>query len=641
MPRVLIVDDEVVITTQLGERLSSMGYEVVGTASSGEASIEMAKRFRPDVVLMDIVMPGELDGIEASEIIRAELDIPVIFLTAYADDRFVERAKSVGPFGYIVKPSHEDEIRAAIEVALCRKNVEERLRESEEKYRSVVDNVSDAIITVDVEGKVRFWNRRAESVFGYTSDEMAGESVSMLLSEPLRERFSGGMEGIISAGASGVVGGSVETTGRRKDGSEFPMEYSFSSWETGKGVFLTGIFRDITERKRMQDALREAEKKTRDQERLAAVGQLAAGVAHDFNNLLTGIIGYAELLEMREDMPRGAKSDANRIVEQGQHAAHLIRQILDFSRKSIIQRRPLDLVSFLKEMVGFLGRTIPENIHIVLNVDSKEHSVHADPTQMRQMLTNLAVNARDAMSEGGELRFRLSRRTLAADEPPPQPEMSPGEWAVVSISDTGVGISPDVLPHIYEPFFTTKDPALSHGTGLGLAQVYGIVAQHDGFIDVESQVGEGTTFFVYLPVLSVRKEEESERKASKEVSRGQGETILVVEDDSAVLDVLGRTLERSGYHVLSAANAQEALAAYAQHGDEVALVLTDMMMPGMGGMELFYALKEQTPDVKVMVMTGYSLKDQGEILRSQGIVGWLEKPVARDELTHLVREALT
>ena len=382
---------------------------------------------------------------------------------------------------------------------------------------------------------------------------------------------------------------------------------------------------------------REAEERILGQERLAAVGQLAAGIAHDFNNLLTGVIGYAELLGMRADIPETAKTDLKRIVRQGQRAAHLIRQILDFSRQSMIQRRSLNLVSFLKESIKFLERTIPESVNIALEMGSDEYSVHADPAQMQQVLTNQAVNARDAMPEGGELRFRLSRRTLTPDERPPLPEMSSGEWIELSVSDTGTGIPPDVRPHVFEPFITTKD--VGKGTGLGLSQVYGIVTQHEGFIDVKSEVAEGTTFTLYLPALSLQ-EDVLEERAPGEVPLGQGETILVVEDEPGVLEMIGMMLERLGYHVLTAGSGVEALDVYDRHRDEIVLVLTDMVMPEMGGVELLYLLKERNPDTKTVVMTGYPLEDEDRKLLSPGISGWLEKPVDLGRLMQVVSEAL-
>ena len=540
--RILIVEDEGIVAMGLRRRLEHLEYVVPAAVASGEEAIEKAAEMPPDLVLMDIVLKGAMDGIDAAEQIRERLNIPVVYLTAYSDDKTLQRAKITEPFGYILKPFEERELCATIEMALYRHRVEEELRQHRDHLEELVKERTAELTTAN---------------------------------EQLRQ--------------------------------------------------------EMAERKEMEERLVR-------QERLSAVGQLAAGIAHDFNNLLTGIIGYAELLEMRADIPDDAKVDLRNIEGEGQRAAELVRQILDFSRKSIIQRKPLNLLPFLKESIQFLQRTVPENVDISLDTDRGAYAVNADPAQIQQVLTNLAVNARDAMPEGGELTFYLSRFTLASGERPPVPEMPPGEWIKLLVSDTGVGIPADVKPRIFEPFFTTKDPTREHGTGLGLAQVHGIVMQHEGFIDVESEEGEGATFVLYLPALDVP-EEVSGEAPSEEYSWGGGETILVVEDEPVVREMLGKMLERLGYRVLTAAGSREALEMYERH--DVVLVLTDMVMPGMSGVELFQTLREQDPEAKVIMMTGYSLGQEEKELLSQGVVAWLEKPIGFSSLTRIMEEALT
>jgi len=250
--KVLIADDEVTITTHLEKRLTLMGYEVVGRASSGEEAINMARRLRPDLILMDIVMPGKHDGIYASEKIKAELDIPVIFLTAHGGKNFVNRARYVEQFGYIVKPFQENEIRAAIEVALYRKDMERQLRRSEEKYRSVVDTARDAIITVDGLGNIVAWNCAAETIFGCSANKAIGKTLDFIIPERFRKSYKKGFKQAVSKGRPEIMGKMAEMTGLRKDGSEFPVEFSLARWKTGEGIFFTAIIRDITERKRME-----------------------------------------------------------------------------------------------------------------------------------------------------------------------------------------------------------------------------------------------------------------------------------------------------------------------------------------------------------------------------------------------------
>ncbi|GAB4535441.1 MAG: hypothetical protein Kow0063_19700 [Anaerolineae bacterium] len=407
---------------------------------------------------------------------------------------------------------------------------------------------------------------------------------------------------------------------------------------------------EIAERVRAEQALQESKRHLEEtlaelkatqqqivqQERLAAIGQLAAGVAHDFNNLLTSIIGYAELARSYPGVPLQAQSDLARVVRQGRRAAELIRQILDFTRKSTRQPEPLNLVRFLKETAKFLERTIPETIHIQLEFEQTGGLVYADHIQLQQALTNLVVNARDAMPMGGELKLRLSGLVLGPDEQPPCPDMPPGEWVVLSVSDTGVGISADILPRIFEPFFTTRSP---EGSGLGLAQVYGIVKQHEGFIDVQSQVGQGATFIIYLPALVVG-EEMVEEEAGVKLPRGHGETVLLVEDAPAVLQTGEDMLRHLGYRVLLAGDGQQALAVYAEHHREIDLVLADMVMPEMDGATLFHALKMVNPDVRVVLMTGYPLDEEAPDLLDQGVADWFQKPLQLSVVAQVVSRAL-
>ncbi len=252
MHRIMVVDDEVIITTQLEERLATMGYKVVASASSGEEAVDIARHLRPDIILMDIVMPGRLDGIDASETIKAELDIPVIFLTAYADDTFIKKAKIVEPFGYIIKPFQEKEIKATIELALYKKDIERRLRKSEERYRSAIDTAIEAIITVDNRGNIMSWNHAAKTMFGYSADEIADRPFTFIITKQLAKDLKNEMKRMVSTGKSNIIGKTFEYSGLRKNGSEFPMEFSMTTWKTKEGIFFTITIREITERKQIE-----------------------------------------------------------------------------------------------------------------------------------------------------------------------------------------------------------------------------------------------------------------------------------------------------------------------------------------------------------------------------------------------------
>jgi two-component system cell cycle sensor histidine kinase/response regulator CckA len=307
----------------------------------------------------------------------------------------------------------------------------------------------------------------------------------------------------------------------------------------------------------------------------------------------------------------------------------------------VLERRLLDMVPLLKEHVKLLERTLPENIEIELIYEPDEYAapltVHADPTRMQQMVTNLAVNARDAMPNGGTLRIELEHVEVRPGESPLLPEMEAGEWIKVTVSDTGTGIPPNVLPHIFEPFFTTRAPL---GSGLGLAQVHGIVGQHGGRIDVDTRLGEGTIFTIYLPALSVSKKPSTVFPKSSAPLLGQGQTVLVVEDDAILRKVLVESLSTLNYQVLGATNGQEALVMLEQHGDEIDLLLSDMVMPIMGGKALLYALRERGLTIPVVMLTGHPLKKEMEELRAQGLTDWLPKPPELEELAEVITRAL-
>jgi len=303
----------------------------------------------------------------------------------------------------------------------------------------------------------------------------------------------------------------------------------------------------------------------------------------------------------------------------------------------MLKQQPLDLAPFLREQVELLDRTLPENIRIDLTCQPDEPAVvNADLTRIQQAIMNLALNARDAMPGGGELCIDLKRVRVRPGEPPPLPEMKVGAWLRIQVSDSGTGIPPEVLPHLFEPFFTTRAPL---GSGLGLAQVYGIVKQHEGHIDVATEVGEGTTFSLYLPALIVSRPDLSAAKPEATVA-GQGQTVLVVEDDPTVRKALVGSLEVLNYRALEAANGREALSVFGQRGDEIELVLSDLVMPEMGGKALAHALRELDPTVRVVVLSGHSLGGQAESLRSAGVVAWLRKPPTLQQLAQVLGRVL-
>jgi len=379
---------------------------------------------------------------------------------------------------------------------------------------------------------------------------------------------------------------------------------------------------------------RENQERIQMQERLATVGQLAAGIAHDFNNIMAAILVYADLLTDDPHMPAISRERLGIIKQQVERAASLIRQILDFSRRSIMEASVLDLLPFIKELDKMLRRVMPETIALELSYRPGSYLVHADPTRLQQALMNLALNSRDAMANGGVLRFELGSVHLAPGEKTPIADMPPGEWVRLVVEDNGEGILPENMAHIFEPFFTTKP--VGQGTGLGLAQVYGIIKQHNGYLDVESQTGKGTRVRIFLPAYA---EEHSapDRIDSSTSFDGFGKSVLVVEDDGATREALNALLEAYNYRVFTARNGVDALELMQTSSQPVDLVISDVVMPKMGGIPLYRIVRENWPEVKVLFITGHPLEEESQAILEKGTVHWLQKPFSVQEFHRAIQ----
>jgi two-component system cell cycle sensor histidine kinase/response regulator CckA len=490
-----------------------------------------------------------------------------------------------------------------------------QIRGQAQRMQQILDTVPEGVLLLDDDGHIVLVNPVAERELVVLADARVGDSLTHLGDRPLVELLTSPPKGLWHE---------VAADGRSFQVIARPIE------STPPPAGWVMVIRDVTQQREVQQRIQQ-------QERLAAVGQLAAGIAHDFNNIMATVVLYAQMTARMEDLPAIVQARMETINQQAVHATKLIQQILDFSRRAVLERRPLDLAPLLKEHVKLLERTLPESIEIGLECEPDEYIVNADPTRIQQMVTNLALNARDAMPSGGELSIRLEQVEVKPKESPLLPEMAAGEWVRMTVSDTGTGIPPDALPHIFEPFFTTKAPL---GSGLGLAQVHGIVGSHEGRIDVKTQVGKGTTFTIYLPVYLSAPSPVLLRTELSALPTGQGETILVVEDDAVVQKALADSLELLNYQVRKASNGQEALAVLEGRKGEIALVLSDVVMPRMSGIALLHAMRERGLVVRVVMLTGHPLKKEMEQLRAHGMIDWLPKPPRLEQLAEVVARAL-
>ncbi|OGG45199.1 MAG: hypothetical protein A3F84_09405 [Candidatus Handelsmanbacteria bacterium RIFCSPLOWO2_12_FULL_64_10] len=508
-------------------------------------------------------------------------------------------------------------------------NITERKRAEEEHARlsRAVEQAAESIMITDPDGTIIYVNPAFEWVTGYSREEVVGQNPRLLKSGRQDAAFYREMWNTLTRGE--VWTGRF--INRRKDGTLFEEEAVISPIRNGDGKVVNYVAakRDVTQEVALEAQLRQAQK-------MEAVGTLAGGIAHDFNNLLTTIIGFAQLALMEEGVSPLVREYIARIPEQGKRAAQLISQLLTFSRKAITEKQPMSLTPLVKETVKMLERTLPENVAIQLNAPGEVAQVNADPTQMQQVIMNLCINASHAMPCGGEMTVRIEDVTLDEAYCRKYVYARPGRHVCLSVRDTGMGMTPEVQARIFEPFFTTK--GVGEGTGLGLAVVYGIVKGHEGHTNVYSEVGKGSEFKVYLPAMNVGTT--LVVAPEKESSPGGMETLLLVEDDPTVLATGRAMLERLGYTVLTAADGEEALGVYRARRGEVALVLTDMVMPRMGGEELYEALVEVEPGVKVALMSGYSLKQDLSDLWAKGLKGFVQKPLDLYQLGKVVRQAL-
>jgi len=527
-------------------------------------------------------------------------------------------------------------MRSTIQDITERQQAEEALRRSEAKFKRLFDEAPVGYVELDTEGRITQVNRTELTMLGYTAEEMIGQAIWKFNVEEEKARQT------VMAKLSGIMptGKPFERTYKRKDGTSLRILIDDSVIRDAEGS-ITGIhavIQDVTERKRAEEEMANLQEQLRQSQKMEAVGQLAGGIAHDFNNLLTVIKGYSQLslLELKEGDP--LKANIEEIQKASQRAADLTRQLLAFSRRQILDIKVLNLNTILQDLDRMLHRILGEDIELIYGLAEDLGKVKTDPGQIEQVIMNLAVNARDAMLSGGKLIIETANLELDETYARTHIGATPGHYVMVSVSDTGCGMSSEVKERIFEPFFTTKEKG--KGTGLGLSTVYGIVKQSGGYIWVYSEPGCGTTFKIYVP----RVEDESSDLDHKEDTAHSlfgGETILLVEDEPSVRGLAVRVLREQGYTLLEASNGDEALRIFQEQKDKkISLLMTDVVMPQMGGKELSNRLKILQSDIKVLFISGYT----DDAIVHRGVLepgtNFLQKPFSPAALAHKVRDVL-
>ena len=632
---ILVVEDEGIVAKDLQAMLKGLGYHIPATVGTGELAIKTALQNQPDLILMDIQLRGDMDGVQAAAAISAQMDIPIVYLTANSDEATLQRAKCTDPFGFLIKPFEERAIQAGIEMALYKHRTDKHIREREQWLSATLKSIADAVITTDAAGRITFLNAAAEKLSGWPQADALGLSypeVFHIIDEASRAVPPDRVAAALAEGASGTFSNHTLLIGR--DGAETHIEHSVApigQTTRAEGVGCVIVFSDVSDRKELEEHLRQAQK-------MDAIGKLAGGIAHDFNNAITAIIGYAELIVHKVQEADPLYHDARQIVRAAEHSARLTHQLLAFSRKQVLQPLCLDLQQELLAIEGMVRRLIGENIRLVTESAPELWKVMADAGQIHQVLLNMAINARDAMPAGGELGIRLGNKAVSAEEAQRIPEGRAGDFVLLTISDTGSGMSREVLKRIFEPFFTTKDPG--KGTGLGLATCYGIVRQTAGMLAVASEPGAGTVFSIYLPKTGAAEAVAAPVPVADEFSSGT-ETILVVEDEEILRELAGEVLSSLGYEVLTAEDGEAAMQILrSEAAGRIGLVVTDMMMPRMSGRELVVWIRENVGDLRVLFMSGYT---DDEIIRGaiEGAeVDYLQKPFTPKTLAAKIRRVL-
>lgn len=582
-----------------------------------------------DLVLSDYSLPS-LDGIPALKMVRERYpDLPFVFVSGTIDEELAIETIKSGATDYVLK-HRLSRLVSAVRRALS--EVEERAerKRAEEKVRqmaTLLDTATDAIIVQNMDHIVIFWNKSAERLYGWTGEEVLGRRADEIHYRGDSPEFE---EAVKITKEKGEWKGELHHV--TKEGREVILQ---SRWtlvrdDEGKPKWILIVNTDITERKRIESQLLRAQ-------RMESIGTLAGGIAHDLNNVLQPIIMAIGILRQEYGDEKSRKL-LDTIEASARRGANLVKQVLSFARGEEGEHTVLQMRHLIPEIEKIVKETFPKSIDIHTDTSRDLWTILGDPTQLHQVLMNLCVNARDAMPNGGTLT--ISAENLLIDENYAQTNIDArvGPYVVITVSDTGIGIPPEIIDRIFEPFFTTKGP--DKGTGLGLSTTFGIVKGHGGFINVYSEVGKGTRFMVYLPAIETSQTKEARARREERLPLGNGELILVVDDEASVIEITRATLETYGYRVITASDGVEAIALYIENQKEIKAVILDMMMPIMDGAATIRALRRIDPGVKMIAVSGLKGNEGATMVSESEVKAFLSKPYTAESLLKVLYEVL-
>lgn len=626
--KIMIVEDEEIVAADIQMSVEKMGYSVCAMASSGMEAIKKADLTRPDLILMDIVLKGGMDGIEAAKQIKELYKIPVVYLTAFGENDMIQRAKVAEPYGYITKPFRDRDLQIAIEISIYKKQAEKALEIEKERFKVTLRSIGDGVITTDLQCRVVLINTVAEELTGWPQHKASGKQIDevfKIINEFTRKICENPIKKVIETGA--IVGLANHTILVSSDGTERIIADSGAPIrdQDGNIIGVVLVFRDITERVIIEAELQKSQK-------LESIGVLAGGIAHDFNNMLgiiSGNISYAlsiidnkgELFEILNDAQTGTTQ-----------AQKLTQQLLTFAKGGAPVKKEANLKELLKESALFVTRGSKVSIEFIFPEDLR--TVNVDIGQMNQAISNLVINATQAMPCGGIIQIKADNETLSPNNNILLPA---GNYVKISLKDNGIGIQEKHLQNIFDPYFTTKQK----GSGLGLTTTYSIIKKHAGNISVESKIGEGTTFNIYLPASEI-KTIIDQKKLSVE-HKGHGK-ILLMDDQEMILKIAGRLFERMGYETAFAKDGKQAIDMYReafQSNYPFDLVILDLTVPGgMGGAEAILELSEIDPKVKAIVSSGYSNDPIMANYKDYGFCAVIPKPFTIADIKEILIKIL-
>ena len=652
-PRIVITDDEIRMTESLKILLGDKGYDIE-TFQNGHDALNFLGTQECDLVLMDVMMPI-MNGFEAlSHIRNHHPEVTVIIMTGQASIDSAIRALRGGAYDYLCKPFEYDELIKKVENALGHRRlsreknlIHHQLQSTEARYQYLVHNSPDIIFTLGSQNKFVFITDKIKNCTSMSSQDLLGRNFTSIVyhqdvdkaTKYFREVRSGKVTKDLlelrfkceSCGHNGspCAGPHPEmelkavtmTNGSAAGAGDHPSE-------------IYGIIRDITQRRRDEEEKRALESQLRQAQKMEAIGTLAGGIAHDFNNLLMAIQGNISMLLMHCDADHPHHERLKKIERHIENGSKLTSQLLGYARKGKYEVKPIDLNRTIEDTAQTFGR-MKKEIRFYLALAPDLAPIEADSSQIEQVLMNLFLNAADAMPGGGNITVKsttVDHSMIKSGFYKPKP----GRYVLMSIRDTGMGMDEKTKERIFEPFFTTKE--MGRGTGLGLASVYGIIKGHHGFIEVESAVSGGTTFYIYIPASEAALPEMA-TGASEIILRGEG-TILLVDDEEGILEIGKSMLENLGYQVLTSRTAEEALSCYETHKDRIKLVLLDMIMPGMNGGKIYDRIKTMNPQVKVLLISGYSIEGEAREILARGCNGFIQKPFKIKELAKKIGDII-